>query len=76
YGFCQPYTAGRAQGHREEKWHWSYRPLAAKFQRKWEQLFAENTSRYIKVSSFAGNQAAAPLAPIYQRHINSDCAVK
>lgn len=48
YGFCQPYTAGRTQGHREEKWHWSYRPLAAKFQRKWEQLFSENTSLYIQ----------------------------
>lgn len=28
YGFCQPYTAGRTQGYHEERWHWSYLPLA------------------------------------------------
>lgn len=73
YGFCQPYTAGRTQGHREEKWHWSYRPLAAKFQRKWEELFSENTERFLRNATFAGNQAAAPLASIYQTHVNPAC---
>lgn len=28
FGFCQPYTAGRATGYQEERWHWSYLPLA------------------------------------------------
>lgn len=31
YGFCQPYTAfgdGRNTGYFEEKWHWSYLPIA------------------------------------------------
>lgn len=32
YGFCQPYTPkgpdGRPDGYNEEKWHWSYIPLA------------------------------------------------
>lgn len=31
YGFCQPYTAkgkDRPNGYNEEKWHWSYIPLA------------------------------------------------
>jgi D-alanyl-D-alanine dipeptidase len=33
YGFCQVYTAkndetGRSTGYEEEKWHWSYRPVA------------------------------------------------
>ncbi|MEM7575741.1 MAG: M15 family metallopeptidase, partial [Bacteroidota bacterium] len=28
YGFCQPYTAGRPHGYLEERWHWSYLPLA------------------------------------------------
>lgn len=73
YGFCQPYTAGRKQGHLEEKWHWSYRPLAAKFQRKWEELFSENTDRFLRNATFAGNQAAAPLAPVYQQRINPTC---
>lgn len=73
YGYCQPYTAGRAQGHHEEKWHWSYRPLAAIFQQQWETLFANNTEHFLKHASFAGNKAAAPLAPVYQRHINKAC---
>ena len=33
YGFCQPYTpkdASRPNGYNEEKWHWSYIPLAKK----------------------------------------------
>jgi len=73
YGFCQPYSAGRTLGHREEKWHWSYRPLAAQFQRKWERLFAEDTDRFLRSATFAGNQAAAPLAPAYQKSINPAC---
>lgn len=31
YGFCQPYTAkgiARPHGYEEEKWHWSYLPIA------------------------------------------------
>lgn len=28
YGFQQPFNAGRATGYQEEKWHWSYVPLA------------------------------------------------
>ena len=34
YGFCQPYTEkgpDRPWGYNEEKWHWSYQPLAAKY---------------------------------------------
>ena len=31
YGFCRPYTEKgpeRPNGYNEEKWHWSYRPIA------------------------------------------------
>lgn len=34
YGFCQPYTEKgpeRPHGYNEERWHWSYKPLAEKF---------------------------------------------
>lgn len=34
FGFCQPYTAKgprRPVGYEEEKWHWSYVPLAREF---------------------------------------------
>jgi zinc D-Ala-D-Ala carboxypeptidase len=33
FGFCQPYTAhgaNRNGGYEEEKWHWSYKPVADK----------------------------------------------
>jgi LAS superfamily LD-carboxypeptidase LdcB len=33
YGFCQPYTKkdeARPNGYNEEKWHWSYIPVAKK----------------------------------------------
>ncbi len=48
FGFCQPYTpkgpGGRPDGYNEEKWHWSYIPLAkplsdqAKLRLKNEQI--------------------------------------
>jgi LAS superfamily LD-carboxypeptidase LdcB len=28
FGFCQVYTAGRPAGYEEERWHWSYMPIA------------------------------------------------
>lgn len=31
YGFYQVYTAGRKTGYNEEKWHWSYLPIAKDF---------------------------------------------
>ena len=34
YGFCQPYTAkseDRPNGYEEERWHWSYMPIAGKY---------------------------------------------
>ncbi len=31
YGFFQPYTSSITNGYNEEKWHWSYKPLAEKF---------------------------------------------
>ena len=34
YGFCRPYTEKgpeRPWGYNEEKWHWSYKPLASQF---------------------------------------------
>ena len=73
FGFCQPYTAGRKEGHREEKWHWSYRPLASRFQRHWLRLFANNTGYFLAQAPFLGNRTAASLATIYQSDINPSC---
>ena len=38
FGFCQPYTAkgpARPVGYEEERWHWSYVPLAKEFLRQY-----------------------------------------
>ena len=44
YGYCQPYTAGRNNGHKEERWHWSYKPLATIYYRHWLRTFTGNNS--------------------------------
>ncbi len=31
YGFFLPYASGRTNGIKEEKWHWSYKPLSEKY---------------------------------------------
>lgn len=55
FGFYQVYTAqntGRT-GHREEKWHWSYIPLAAKYLQQYNQLIS-----YCEISGFEGSELA------------------
>ena len=45
YGFYQPYTAKspglREHGYNEEKWHWSYFPLANIYMEKYKELITE-----------------------------------
>ena len=46
YGFYQPYTkkggeGGRETGYNEEKWHWSYYPLANEYMEKYRELIKE-----------------------------------
>ncbi|MBO5700682.1 MAG: M15 family metallopeptidase [Bacteroidales bacterium] len=46
YGFYQPYTkkggeGGRETGYNEEKWHWSYFPLANVYVEKYRELIKE-----------------------------------
>ncbi|MEQ9364685.1 MAG: M15 family metallopeptidase, partial [Leptospirales bacterium] len=70
YGFCQPYTAGREAGYFEERWHWTYLPLARRFTRDWKRMIAD---RYPAGKAFAGSKGAADLATIYVESINPDC---
>lgn len=56
YGFCQPYSekgSERPEGYNEEKWHWSYMPLAHQFL----QQYAEKVT-YKKIDGFAGSEVA------------------
>ena len=72
YGFCRPYTAkggARPFGYNEEKWHWSYLPIAEDLTQKAAYLpdsvfsgyLGDNTSQQIDILDH------------YILGINSDC---
>lgn len=73
FGFCQPYTPKghrRPNGYEEEKWHWSYVPLAGSFLRQ----YAEKVSLQ-DLKGFEGSDTASALNLIerYVLGINSEC---
>ncbi|MBT8218793.1 MAG: M15 family metallopeptidase [Bacteroidia bacterium] len=56
FGFCQPYTQkdeNRPNGYNEEKWHWSYMPLAKQLTE-----FASKNFKNSILSGFDGGQTA------------------
>ncbi len=70
YGFCQPYTAGRKKGYKEEKWHWSYTPLSKEF--------TAIAGKYIKnemIEGFKGAETAVQIDIVtnYILGINKEC---
>jgi zinc D-Ala-D-Ala carboxypeptidase len=70
YGFCQPYTAGRPAGYKEEKWHWTYMPLS--------KNFTAIAGKYLKnemIQGFKGSQTAVKLDIVnnFILGINHDC---
>ncbi len=73
YGFCQPYTRGRSGGYSEEKWHWSYMPLAGPFRAGWNRLYQRDPSVFTREGLFSGSGAAGDLAPVYVNEINGEC---
>ncbi len=70
YGFCQPYTAGRSAGYREEKWHWSYTPLSKTFLEQYKNHITD-----ARIKGFKGDQTAAEIGILknYVLGINPDC---
>lgn len=53
YGFCQPYTQKneeRLSGYEEEKWHWTYVPIASKY--------TEYAKKHLKNEDFKGFDGA------------------
>ena len=59
YGFCQPYTAigtDRNTGYFEEKWHWSYMPIAA--------ILTEQVKLHIKNEMISGFHGAETVGKI------------
>lgn len=59
YGFAQPYTPkgdDRPNGYNEEKWHWSYTPLAIPYRTKYLATFKESD-----ITGFQGADTAKEL---------------
>lgn len=73
FGFCQTYSpigAERPTGYQEEKWHWSYTPLA--------KVFTETYGRTIKnedIKGFVGCESAIEIDVVknYVLGINPKC---
>ncbi|MEM9886486.1 MAG: M15 family metallopeptidase [Bacteroidota bacterium] len=73
YGFCQPYTAkgaARPNGYNEEKWHWSYLPIAEHL-----TTFAKEHLRDSLIQGFQGAQTAEQIGVVekYVLGINELC---
>jgi len=73
YGFCRPYTtkdAARPDGYNEEKWHWSYTPLAEKL-----TAYAEVHLKDEMITGFMGSEVADSLDVVknYVLGINKGC---
>jgi LAS superfamily LD-carboxypeptidase LdcB len=70
YGFCQPYTAGRPSGYREEKWHWSYTPLSKILLEQYKNNLSD-----ADIKGFKGAETATEIGIVknYVSGINSAC---
>jgi LAS superfamily LD-carboxypeptidase LdcB len=73
YGFCQVYTPkgkARPTGYEEEKWHWSYKPVAEIYLSEYEKQI-----KYTDISGFKGDRTAEKIKVIenYVLGINPDC---
>jgi LAS superfamily LD-carboxypeptidase LdcB len=73
FGFCQPYNqkgSGRPTGYNEEKWHWSYLPLAKSFTQEYKNLITDTD-----INGFLGDQyvVGQDLINNYVLSINPEC---
>ncbi|TVQ42716.1 MAG: D-alanyl-D-alanine carboxypeptidase family protein [Saprospirales bacterium] len=73
FGFCQPYTElgeDRPTGYQEEKWHWSYLPLAVSYTQAAKKLL-----RNEDISGFMGAETAIEIGIVenYVLGINPVC---
>jgi LAS superfamily LD-carboxypeptidase LdcB len=73
YGFCQVYTPkgkGRPMGYEEEKWHWSYKPVAEIYLKEYLKQI-----KYPDIAGFKGDRTAQKIKVIenYVLGINPAC---
>ncbi len=74
FGFCQPYTPigpRRLTGYREEKWHWSYLPLAAPMLAQYAAQITDGL-----IGGFAGAETAAELEVVKHYVLGVDAACR
>lgn len=72
FGFCQVYSADRLSGYKEEKWHWSYLPIARNLTNEYVRLI---TNSDIATNNFIGAETALTTNFIenYVLGINPNC---
>ncbi len=75
FGFCQPYTPhgqNRGGGYEEEKWHWSYKPVAGKYLEAFN-----NKIDYDDIKGFDGYETAKEVNVIkkYVMDIDPQCEI-
>lgn len=75
FGFCQPYTqidASRDGGYEEEKWHWSYMPIA----KVYLNTYVDSVN-YSHITGFDGWETASEVKVIeqYVLKINNQCMI-
>lgn len=73
FGFCQPYGSKNPlfiAGYREEKWHWSYLPLAKNFTQEYAAMITPED-----ISGFMGEEYVRELnlTENYVLNINPEC---
>jgi zinc D-Ala-D-Ala carboxypeptidase len=73
YGFVRPYTPLRSGGYREERWHWSYVPLAKKYLHEWLAKYGNDMSFFMQKGLFDGCEQAGKLAREYVETVNPEC---
>jgi len=76
FGFCQPYTPkgkDRPNGYQEEKWHWSYLPIATQLTEQAGLRIKENM-----ITGFLGSEQAVAIGVVqkYILGINHQCLKK
>jgi LAS superfamily LD-carboxypeptidase LdcB len=73
YGFCQPYSLkgeDRPAGYNEEKWHWSYMPIAKKLTKLAKEKLKDDM-----IQGFKGAETAKTIGIVekYVLGINKEC---
>jgi hypothetical protein len=73
FGFARPYTAGRKSGYNEERWHWSYLPVAHECFAVWLKFYDANPSFFTRKDLFEGSTVAGHWVRDYVTSINPEC---